>query len=139
MTSRGIRNNNPGNIDHHDSVQWEGELPFDAVIEPRFCRFADPEHGIRAIGKILLSYRRQGFHTISAIINRWAPRTENDTEAYVAGVCAACGVTADAVVDVADAGIMSGVIQAIIKHENGVQPYPLTVIQKGVAMARKAA
>ena len=59
MKARGLRNNNPGNLDHRDSVKWNGELPFDADIEPRFCRFESPVFGIRALCKVLLTYQRK--------------------------------------------------------------------------------
>ncbi|HDF2344629.1 TPA: structural protein, partial [Morganella morganii] len=51
--SRGIRNNNPGNIDYRPANNWKGQLPYDKSIEPRFCRFSAPEYGIRAIIALL--------------------------------------------------------------------------------------
>ncbi|MFU2316820.1 hypothetical protein [Rahnella sp. PCH160] len=54
--ARGLRNNNPGNIEASDANPWEGQIGSDG----RFAKFETPEHGIRALGKNLLSYQRQG-------------------------------------------------------------------------------
>ena len=56
--SRGIRNNNPGNIDYSPKNKWLGELPFNPAIESRHCRFTKPEYGIRALFKLLRSYSK---------------------------------------------------------------------------------
>lgn len=57
--TRGIRNNNPGNIDYNPANKWQGQLPMDKVIEPRFCRFESPEYGIRALMKLLSTYHKK--------------------------------------------------------------------------------
>ena len=53
-----------------------------------FCIFDEAVMGIRALMRILLVYR---FHhkksTIDDIISRWAPPSENDTDAYIDFVC----------------------------------------------------
>lgn len=54
LAQPGLRNNNPGNIEA-GSNPWEGQTGSDG----RFATFATPEHGIRALGKNLLSYQRQ--------------------------------------------------------------------------------
>ncbi len=60
MTSgnRGIRNNNPGNIDYNPRNDWQGQLGYEqGVTKPRFARFDSPENGIRALAKLLINYR----------------------------------------------------------------------------------
>ncbi|GEM_PF-3663667 len=37
--TRGVRNNNPGNIDYNPRNQWQGQLRPDPAIEKRFARF----------------------------------------------------------------------------------------------------
>ncbi|HXQ99814.1 MAG TPA: structural protein, partial [Pseudomonas sp.] len=49
--TRGVCNNNPGNIEYHPRNRWEGQLAPDPVIEKRFARFDTPENGIRALAK----------------------------------------------------------------------------------------
>ncbi len=65
LDARGLRNNNPGNIEASKSNPWEGQIGSDG----RFATFATPEHGIRALGKNMLSYQRQGYDTVSEIVN----------------------------------------------------------------------
>jgi hypothetical protein len=127
---RGLRNNNPGNIEKGDN--WRGM----ALDQPddRFITFKSPEYGIRAIGRILKNYqRRHGINTVRGIINRWAPSFENNTDAYVYHVAHKVGVSPDQEITVADH--LTELTTAIIKHENGVQPYPESLIAAGLAMA----
>lgn len=127
---RGIRNNNPGNIEKGDA--WQG-LADDQSQDERFAVFTDPVWGIRALAKTLLTYRNNyGIRTPRQIISRWAPSTENDTGSYVAHVAAAAGIGADE--PVTD-DRLPAVVAAIIKHENGVQPYPADLIAAGIARA----
>ena len=89
--TRGARNNNPLNIRRVVGNHWKGEIV--SPIEDReFCQFTTLEHGIRAAYCILDTYRRKyAAVCIEDIIRRWAPRTENDTEAYIRAVCRLTG------------------------------------------------
>lgn len=134
--TRGIRNNNPGNIDHSAANPWQGELPVDPLIEKRFCRFDTPENGIRALCKVLLSYQRKyGLKTIEAIINRWAPPVENDTKSYIASVEILTGTPAGADVDLGRLSLLKAVAKAIIHHENAGYEYPDAVLAEGARRA----
>ncbi len=122
--SRGIRNNNPGNIDYNSANKWRGMLPHDPAIESRFCRFESPEYGIRALMSLLGTYQRKyGLKTVSALIGRWAPTNENNTSAYISGVAKELGVSPTAVISVFDKKTAIGLAKAIVRHENGSQPY----------------
>ena len=85
MTSRGIRNNNPLNI-RRSADRWEGARA--RQTDRSFVQFESMAFGYRAAWKILERYwqhfkeQRQPF-TVGNIIARWAPPSENDTEAYV--------------------------------------------------------
>lgn len=136
MTARGIRNNNPGNIDWNKSNKWTGQMPHITSIEPRFSRFDTPENGIRALGKLLQTYHRKyGLKTVEQIISRWAPSTENNTEAYVRSVERQTGTAPGAEVDITDPKVLRGFTVAIIMHENGGNPYTDAVIAEGVLRA----
>ena len=91
---RGIRNKNPGNIKL--GTDWDGLA--DEQSDPVFCVFKESVWGIRALVRILLVYR---FHhkrfTVEDIIERWAPPSENDTDAYIVFVCKKLGVIAHAI------------------------------------------
>ena len=89
--TRGLRNCNPLNIRRVAGTHWKGEIM--APVEDRqFCQFTTLEHGIRAAYQILDTYRRK-YHAvcIEDIISRWAPPSENDTEAYIRSVCTLTG------------------------------------------------
>ena len=48
-----------------------------------FVQFAAFSFGYRAVVMILRSYRKRGIKTMGAIIETWAPRSENNTVAYI--------------------------------------------------------
>ena len=130
--SRGLRNNNPGNIESNDKNPWEGQTGSDG----RFAKFETPEHGIRALGKNLLSYNRiHGLDTIGEMITRWAPPKENDTDSYIKAICAQLGVGANDQIDVTNPRTLSALCAGIVNHENGSQPYSADQINNGVSAA----
>ena len=88
MAPRGIRNNNPGNIRNSDATDWKGEIAAGAKKDDAFEEFKDMAHGYRALIRLLQNYRRKhGLQTVADFINRWAPRTENNTSGYITRVC----------------------------------------------------
>lgn len=146
MTARGIRNNNPGNLDFNPSMylkdKWVGELGIEDCDNPRFTTFDSPEHGIRALCKVLLTYHRKrrasdgsAIDTVQEIIDRWAPPSENNTDAYAAHVRDLLDVESGEKISVDDPSVLLVLAKAIIQHENGVQPYSRDVIAAGVKMA----
>lgn len=132
---RGVRNRNPGNI-RKSSEPWRGLLPEAEQTDPAFFRFQSAEWGIRALAIILRTYQvKHGLKTIAAIIHRWAPPVENDTGAYAAAVAKAVGYDPDEPIRLDDVDTMRGVVLAIIRHENGQQPYSMDVINHGLLLA----
>lgn len=82
MATRGIRNNNPFNI-KRSHQGWQGETKVNS--DPVFCRFSNINYGIRAGIQLLRNgYLAKGYKTVDAIINRYAPSTENNTSSYIA-------------------------------------------------------
>ncbi|CDH25078.1 structural protein [Xenorhabdus bovienii] len=131
--SRGIRNNNPGNIDHNSANKWQGQLPHDPKIESRFCRFESPEYGIRALMKLLCNYHKKGYQTVTKMIDRWAPNVENNTSAYIKGVAKALGVDPHQVISV-DKVTLIALAKSIVWHENGKQPYSDDIFTRAFEM-----
>jgi len=134
--TRGLRNNNPGNIEYSSdpSQQWQGldNPPNDGV----YARFVDAAHGIRAMAVTLNTYyTKYGLDTVSDIISKWAPPTENDTASYIAAVASAMGVNATDPLNMSDAGTVEALLAAIITHENGINPYSAATISQGLALA----
>jgi len=126
---RGIRNNNPGNI--RRGSPWLGRSAMQS--DSAFVQFDAPEYGIRALGILLRNYQAvRGLNTVRGIINRYAPPVENDTGSYVNSVANALGVSPDEPINVV--ANLSRLIPAIIRHENGRQPYTPAQIEAGIAL-----
>lgn len=129
---RGIRNNNPGNIEKGEP--WQG-LAADQSADSRFAVFTHPVYGIRALARVLKTYReRYGLETATEIISRWAPSVENDTRAYARAVASALGTDPETPFSDTPENRLK-LVKAIIHHENGVQPYPDSLIQDGIQRA----
>ncbi|EAA6551606.1 structural protein [Salmonella enterica subsp. diarizonae] len=133
-TPRGIRNNNPGNIRWGDD--WKGLVPKSQRTDKDFCQFITPEYGIRAMIVILRNYQRKhDLNTINGIISRWAPTNENNTQAYIDSVAKATDTAPDQIIHTDDSRFMMKLLQAIIRHENGAQPYGFDVFVRAVELA----
>ena len=74
------RNCNPLNIRYDRKTNWFGSRLKD---RKGFVQFAAFSYGYRAAVMILRSYAKRGLKTVPQIIETWAPRNENDTEAYI--------------------------------------------------------
>jgi hypothetical protein len=121
---RGIRNNNPGNIDWiaNAAKRWRGMIRQETPAEGgRFGVFDTPANGVRAIAQELLLDDRRGVRTVAGLINNWAPSNENNTSAYVRAVAGELRVEPDDAIDVRV--YLPRLVAAIIRHENGLQPY----------------
>lgn len=133
--SRGIRNNNPGNIRHGSN--WQGMSAEQTDLD--FVQFDEMRYGIRALTKVLRNYERlHNLKSIRAIISRYAPTNENNTEAYIKSVADDLGVSSATYFSVTKSGKEFELIRAIIKHENGyVQAARVSdeTIREGIALA----
>lgn len=139
-TPRGIRNFNPGNIRHVKGTRWQGMSANQNDTE--FVQFTGPQWGIRAIARTLITYQdKHGLRTIRQIIGRWAPPNENNTESYIRQVATRLGVSPDARIDVYEYRTMRGLVEAIIRHENGSGPlsqgnwYGESLVNEGLHLA----
>ncbi|PKP08622.1 MAG: structural protein [Bacteroidetes bacterium HGW-Bacteroidetes-4] len=92
---RGIRNNNPGNL-IFTNINWTGKLPKEQNKDRRFEMFIAPEYGIRAMIKDLKNDIEKGKNTVPALMTEYAPRFENNTDAYIQTVCKDLKVSATA-------------------------------------------
>ncbi|AZV37899.1 structural protein [Komagataeibacter xylinus] len=116
MIPRGIRNNNPGNLNyaHQPGAHLETGVP-----EPRFAAFPTLADGIRALRDQLVRYGERGLDTIAKIIETYAPASENATGAYIASLCRQMGVQSDTMLDLHDPATMTRLIYGIAAIENG--------------------
>lgn len=94
--TRGLRNNNPGNI-RRSSSAWQGKIPHTQSTDTAFEQFASIEWGIRAMYKLLINYSNDGLNTVQKIINKYAPASENNTAGYIAFVIGRVGVSATSI------------------------------------------
>lgn len=132
MVDKGIRLNNPGNIEHGQPWMGLSEVQSD----PRFCQFVAPQYGIRAIHIILQTYQNKyGLKSVSDIINKWAPPNENDTASYIKDVSFHCGVGPDDQVFVMEPQAAYYLVTAIIAHEDSNYHYEEDVIWMGLELA----
>ncbi|WP_019092056.1 hypothetical protein [Komagataeibacter europaeus] len=116
LIPRGIRNNNPGNLNYAGQPGAHLET---GVASPRFAAFSTMADGIRALRDQLLRYAERGLITVRAIISVYAPPSENPTGAYVYALCSHMGVQSDTVLDLRDPATMQGLIAGITTMENG--------------------
>ncbi len=130
---RGIRNNNPGNI-RRNGDPWQGLAKDQADRE--FFTFKSAVYGIRALARLLITYQdKYGLCTIETIIARWAPTVENDTKAYIQSVARHTGFSPLQTLDMHCFEYLKPVVEAIIQHENGQQPYSDAEITKALVLA----
>src|SRR5690606_4163224 len=83
----GFRNNNPGNL-KASGDNWVGMIGTNGG----FVTFKDMSYGLRAMAIDLSNKINNGFDTIRKIITRWAPPSENDTEAYIRAMVQYTGI-----------------------------------------------
>ena len=128
---RGIRNKNPGNIKL--GTNWDGLAA--EQTDPTFCIFDEAVMGIRALQRILLTYRfTHKKATIDEIIYRLAPPSENSTDKYVEFVCKKLDKKKDVRLNNSMEDYLP-LVKAIIQMENGMQPYDDELLVEGMYKA----
>jgi hypothetical protein len=125
--SRGMRNNNPLNLSYAGQAGTVG-------TDGRFGIYSSMQDGIAAAERQLLKYQERGKSSLKSIIGTWAPRSENDTDAYVKAVAARTGFDPNANLNMHNPKIASAVIAAMARQENGSDVDP-GIVAQGVAKA----
>jgi len=131
-TPLGLKNNNPGNL-RSTAIKWQGETTKQVGVG--FETFATIELGYRALLKNLETGIVKGNDTITKLISRYAPPTENNTTSYVNAVAKYTGIPANKKLT-ADETTLKKLAAAISLHENGVNPV-LSQIQAGWDLLKK--
>ncbi|MCW8330871.1 virion protein [Photobacterium sp. SDRW27] len=133
MTSgkpRGIRNNNPLNIEYSKRNKWRGQVGTDG----RFVIFEDDKYGFRAAARVLRSYQRRGINTIHSIVHTFAPDNENESDHYANMVAQWTGYGKHQQLDVHNDDTAMVVIKAMARMEVG-HSYSTAEVMEGVALA----
>ncbi|WP_019573360.1 hypothetical protein [Curvibacter lanceolatus] len=131
---RGVRNNNPGNLNF---VGQEGATREDGP--GRFAKFESMEAGIAALVKQLRIYASRGVNTIKAIVEKYAPASENDVGAYISALTKETGLKADDKVDLSNADVLKALVRGITNHENGKGYVSEAQITGGIRVGAAAA
>jgi len=114
---RGIRNNNPLNIEKGQA--WEGLAPAQDQTDSRFAVFVDMPHGVRAGAKTMLTYQGYGLRTVHGIIDRWNPKSDGQPPNYIPDLAAYMGVGPDDPINVRDPNTMFALLRGMIRQEVG--------------------
>lgn len=116
--SRGLKNNNPGNI-RHSNTNWQGEIK---GVDKEFKTFKSIDWGYRAMFKLLNTYERvHGLNTIEKIMHRYAPTNENDTNAYIRAIEQDTGINRHTIISTKDKDCMVKIVASMSRVENGVK------------------
>ena len=147
---KGIRRNNPGNIEWGDP--WQGLADPKDYPPDRFAAFVSAVYGIRALARTLITYfdKRKAndgskIDSLQEIVERWAPAADNnDVDAYarqLAKLLPGIGPK-DETLNLHDPVQLRAVVEGIILHENGRGPlktpntwYPAEVIDEALRRA----
>ena len=116
LGTRGMRNNNPGNL-----RAGFGQVGTDTG---GYAVFPTREAGYNAAARQLVGYHNAGLDTINAIVSKWAPASENDTQAYIASVVESMNrkgfnVGAFSRLNLRDSGLLKALLDSMINHEVG--------------------
>ena len=154
LQPKGIRRNNPGNIEW--GSPWQGLADPKDYPPDRFAAFVSAVYGIRALARTLITYydKRKAndgskIDSVREVIERWAPAVENNVSAYAKQVAAVLAVDPNSeTLNLHDYDTMRGLVEGIIRHENGnpesfgLTPYnnantwyPDEVIEEGLRRA----
>lgn len=132
---RGIRNNNPGNLN------YAGQAGATKEVGPngRFAVFQSMEEGIAALARQLQRYAAGSLDTVKGIISKYAPGNENNTSGYIASVVKALGLqSADQKLDLSSSPTLKALISAISTMENGKGRVTGDQIDRGLSMGAQA-
>ncbi len=101
----GSPKNNPGNM--RPPNQTTG-----------FMQYPTEEAGLRGMARQLLLYSsRDKLDTVEAIVSKYAPKSENDTKAYIGDVSKRTGFAPNQRLDLSNPETLSRLIAAMVSHE----------------------
>lgn len=131
---RGIRNNNPGNLNY---VGQNGAT-LEEHATPRFARFNSAFEGFAALGKQIKAYYNgtskaagyQKLQSVEDIISRFAPASENNTQAYINKLSKMLGVGRGDSLNIQDPKVLATLMNGITQIENGKNPYAPEMVLK---------
>lgn len=127
---RGLRNNNPLNLEGGDTA-----------TDGRFGQYPTMEAGVAANAKqLLINQDTHGLTTIAGQIGRWSPTSDptnasGSTANYIKSVSTEMGMGPNDKLDLHDPGTMGRMVTAMARVENGGKTPDQDAIGRGVATA----
>jgi hypothetical protein len=117
------RNQSPGDVRICAAPdKWVGQTGVDHAPGGPYAIFASRTLGWRAAAACLLTYHEvHHLNTIDGFIDRWAPPSENNTEAYKRLVCAQLGISRTEVIDPRREPVMLALLSAIALAEGSAR------------------
>lgn len=128
---RSIRNNNPGNL----NFAHQSGATLESGTNARFAKFDTMEQGVAQLARQLMLYRSRGLTTLSSIMGKFAPMSENNTQQYVANLTGRMHVGANDQIDVSNPEIMRQLIMGISRYEAGKSYLSDDTVKRGMASA----
>jgi len=117
--ARGLRSNNPLNIDYHSSMKWQGMA--DPPSDGRFVRFTSLAYGLRAGFLNARAYKhKHGIRTLGAYMQRFAPVGAENPKTYHEFVSKTTGIPLDAPIDLDDRATIQPILRAQAAFECGI-------------------
>lgn len=133
--TRAERNFNPGNLNY----AGQAGASLEAGSNARFAKFNSEEEGIAALVRQLRLYQQRGIDTIGEIVKKYAPPSENDTQAYIASMARWTGLGADEKLNFNDTDTVRRMVQGISRKEGRYTPLTEGQIMSGINLANQRA
>lgn len=124
----GLRNHNPVNL--RAASNETGKVY--AGKSGSFSRFGSDKDGLAAAARQLFLYGDNGKHTVNDVIKTFAPSSENNVSAYVSDVSRDSGLKPGENIDLHSPDVLKRLLPAMIKHEQGTQPFSRSEIDTGI-------
>ncbi|EOF5041609.1 phage tail tape measure protein [Providencia rettgeri] len=125
--TRGFRNKNPGNLrDANNKIGLQGQGKDTMAV------FASERDGLAAMSRQLMLDAERGKNRIDDYIRKYAPANENKTQEYIDMVSKQTGYGAYESLDMHDPEVLAKLMNAMIKVENGAQPFSYDQVMEGV-------
>lgn len=129
------RNNAPGLRNHNPLNLRSASNEIGKVFVGKngyFSQFGSDEDGLAAASRQLFLYGDRGKHTLQDVISTFAPHSENNVENYVSDVSRVTGFKPGENIDLHSPDVLKRLLPAMIKEEQGTQPFSQRDIDTGI-------
>ncbi|HEY9059373.1 MAG TPA: hypothetical protein VIO64_02540 [Pseudobacteroides sp.] len=121
--SRSWRNNNPGNLKYGSFASSNGAIGTDG----QFAIFPNYDTGYNAKKTLITTTYRD--YTIEAMMNKYAPPSENDTAAYIRYIVSKTGMPASTYIRDMNSSQLNSLLDAMKQYEGFVVGSTTTFVE----------